>query len=108
VLTNGGTYSTAEVLAASLKDAGRALLVGGATGGGASNKIGVLLPGGLSASFATVDGRRADGRPFEGVGVTPDVAVAEKGDALRAGHDPILDAGLQEARTRARSSAHAR
>jgi carboxyl-terminal processing protease len=97
-LMNGGTYSTAEFVAAALRDSGRAFLVGSRTGGGVSNKITVRLPAGLVASFATMDGRRAGGEPFEGQGVAPDRVITPRAADLRAGNDPVLDAGLSHLR----------
>jgi carboxyl-terminal processing protease len=96
VLTNGGTYSTAEFVAAALRDSGRAVLVGSRTGGGVSNKITVRLPAGLWVSFATMDGRRSNREPFEGVGVAPHKAVEPKAADMRVGHDPVLDTALRE------------
>jgi carboxyl-terminal processing protease len=100
VLTNGGTYSTAEVLTGALRDAGRVVVVGTATGGGASNKIGVCLPGGVWATFSTVDGRRPAGPSLEGVGIAPDVVVAPTADERLAGRDPVLEAALLTLGTR--------
>jgi C-terminal processing protease CtpA/Prc len=98
VLTNGGTYSTAEFVAAALSDSGRAVLVGSRTGGGVSNKITVRLPAGLWVSFATMDGRRSNREPFEGVGVAPHKVISPRAADLRVGRDPVLDMAVREAR----------
>ncbi len=75
VLINGGTRSAKEFLAYQLRAAGRATLVGGRTAG-AFLGAGVFPIGKESLLELAVDGLKLNGKPLEGVGVAPDVAVA--------------------------------
>jgi hypothetical protein len=75
-LTSSRTFSAAEHLAFALKRTGRAVLIGERTGGGNHFGRWELLGDGLAA-FIPI-GRTLDpvtGADWEGVGVTPDVAV---------------------------------
>jgi hypothetical protein len=92
ILVSGRTGSAAEAFAYTLQAAGRATIVGEATGGAAN-------PG---STRTTADGFRifiSDGTPvnpitgrnWERVGVAPDIVVAQA-DALRAAHLRALEA----------------
>jgi hypothetical protein len=91
VLIDGGTASTAEGVAVGLRDANRALLVGARTAGAllAAEHIDVAPGWQLTvprADFWTVTGRRP-----EGVGIAPDVAVA---DSRRQPVDHVIEAAV--------------
>jgi hypothetical protein len=92
ILVSGRTGSAAEALAYTLQAAGRATVVGERTGGAAN-------PGSI---HRTADGFRifiSGGTPvnpitasnWEGVGVTPDIAVPQA-DAIRTAHLKALEA----------------
>ncbi len=81
ILMDGLSASGAEVLAAALKDNGRAMLVGTRTfGKGTVNQLRTLTncndPGSCGALYVSV-GRwlRPAGEPIEGLGVKPDIEV---------------------------------
>jgi carboxyl-terminal processing protease len=74
VLTDTDTFSSAELMVASLKDSGRAITVGRNTGGGSGNPITFHVPGG-TVRFSTGDMIRANGLRIEGMGFSPDIEV---------------------------------
>jgi hypothetical protein len=84
VLTSATTFSGGEELAYDLQQHGRATIVGERTGGGAHPRVGVRLHPHLELTVPT--GRASHpvtGENWEGVGVTPDIAVPAA-DALAA------------------------
>lgn len=94
VLVDGGTRSAKEILAWSLRRAGRARLVGTRTAGAvlASRAFAV---GDRALLLVAVTDLTADGVRLEGRGVEPDVVV-ETPLAYRAGADPQLARALEE------------
>jgi carboxyl-terminal processing protease len=103
VLTDEGTASTSEILAAGLQEAGRALIVGDTSAGAALGSIIQDLPGGALIQIPVADFRTPRGTSLEGRGVQPDRRVYETRAALRRGRDPVLDAALDLARASGRS-----
>ena len=87
VLVGPGTFSAAEAVAYDLQAAGRAVIVGEATGGGANPSITMDLGPWFTVVMPIGEARHpATGTNWEGVGVRPDVAVpAERAldEALR-------------------------
>ncbi len=86
VLTSVTTFSGGEELAYDLQQLGRATIVGERTGGGAHPRIGLRLHPHLEASIPV--GRSihpVTGTNWEGVGVSPDIAVPAD-DALTIAH----------------------
>lgn len=102
VLVDGRSGSAAENMAFSLRNTGRATLVGETTAGGAHSSTRVDLPAGFSMVLpvARVFDPRTD-RDFEGVGVRPDVEVAPS-DALVRAHGLAVEALLAGATDPAR------
>lgn len=98
VLVDGRSASSSEVLAGGLQDLGRATVVGEQSSGLALMSAFESLPNGDRMQFVFADLETPSGRRLEGEGVTPDVVVAPTADALRAGHDPVLEAGLATVR----------
>jgi carboxyl-terminal processing protease len=98
VLTDEGTASTSEILAAGLQEAGRAVVVGDSTLGAALPSAIERLPGGAVMQYVVADFRTPKGVLLEGRGVQPNRRVIETRAALRTGRDPVLDAGLVAAR----------
>ena len=76
LLINGDTSSGAEIVAASLKDAKRAVLVGTKTYGDGSIQTVDTLSNGGSIKLTTAKILTPSGNPIDGVGVSPDVALA--------------------------------
>jgi carboxyl-terminal processing protease len=98
ILTDEGTASTSEILAAGLQEAKRAVVVGDTTLGAALPSAIQRLPGGAVMQYIVADFRTPKGVLLEGRGVQPDRRVVETRAALRTGRDPVLDAGVVAAR----------
>ena len=98
ILTDEGTASTSEILAAGLQEAGRAQVVGDTSAGAALGSIIQDLPGGALIQIPVADFRTPKGQSIEGRGVQPDRRVFETRAALRGGRDVVLDAALDMAR----------
>jgi carboxyl-terminal processing protease len=94
VLVDEATGSTAEILAAGLKDLGRARIVGRTTMGAALPSVVEELPGGWRLLTVVADFTTASGTRVEGLGVVPDVAVELSADAFSGGVDPDVQAAL--------------
>ena len=94
VLVGPGSASGSEVLAAALRDHGRATLIGEKTfGKGSVNHIRQLSNGG--ALYVTIARwRTPNGELIEGVGLEPDVTVALTPEDVQAGVDPPLYAAI--------------
>jgi carboxyl-terminal processing protease len=94
MLVGPGSASGSEVLAAALRDHGRATLIGEKTfGKGSVNHIRQLSNGG--ALYVTIARwRTPNGELIEGVGLEPDVAVALTQADADAGVDPQLFAAI--------------
>ncbi len=75
LLINGGTAAEAEIVAAALRDNGRALLVGSRTAGRGMNYELFALPNGAGLKIPTARFLPPSKLPFHGTGVTPDFAV---------------------------------
>lgn len=82
VLTSGRTASAAESIAYTLQAAGRAVVVGTPSAGGANPGRTVALPGGFSLFVSNASPRNpVTGGNWEGGGVIPDIA-SDADDAL--------------------------
>lgn len=75
VLVDGGTASAAEVVAGSLRDRDRAVIVGSRTFGKGSVQEPVRLADGSAIELTVGRYRTPSGRSLDGSGITPDVAV---------------------------------
>ncbi|HEX3897784.1 MAG TPA: S41 family peptidase [Mycobacteriales bacterium] len=75
VLVNGGTASAAEIVAGALQDRGRAIIVGSQTFGKGSVQAPDQLSDGSDIELTIGHYLTPDGRPLDGVGITPDVLV---------------------------------
>jgi carboxyl-terminal processing protease len=95
VLVDSLSVSSAEFLAAGLKDLGRARLFGEVTQGAALPSVIEKLPNGDRFQYAIAGYLSASGAAVEGAGVTPDVIVRPNRNDYLAGHDPALDAARQ-------------
>ncbi|WP_067486077.1 S41 family peptidase [Actinomadura hibisca] len=76
VLVDAGTASAAEIVAGSLRDRDRAVLVGSRTYGKGSVQEPVRLPDGSAIELTVGRYRTPGGRNLDGVGIDPDVAVS--------------------------------
>lgn len=76
VLTSGGSFSAAEAVAYDLQAAGRAIVVGEVTGGGANPSIAMDLGPWFTVIMPIGEARHPQtGTNWESVGVTPDISV---------------------------------
>jgi sarcosine oxidase, subunit alpha len=94
ILTDEGTASASEMLAAGLQESGRAVVVGDTTLGAVLPSVVQALPGGAVMQYVVADFKTPKGVLLEGRGVQPDRRVVETRAALRTGRDPVLDAAL--------------
>lgn len=96
ILTNEGTGSTSEVIAASLQERGRAKVVGAQSCGCA---LGVLkhrkLKDGSTLAISEVGLLSGLGRRIEGGGVVPDVRVDLRLADFQQGRDQVLEAAVR-------------
>jgi len=98
ILTDEGSASTSEILAAGLQEAKRAVVVGESTVGAALGSTIEALPGGAVMQIPVAGFKTPKGVAIEGRGVEPDHRVLETRAALLAGRDPVLDEALVLAR----------
>jgi carboxyl-terminal processing protease len=100
VLTSARTYSAAEDFAGAFKSMQRGEIIGEASGGSSGQPLMIDLPGNGSARICTKRDMLGNGEDFIGVGVQPDIVVAQKLDDLRKGKDTVLDAALKRLRNK--------
>ena len=94
ILTDEGSASTSEILAAGLQEAGRAKVVGDGTVGAALGSTIERLPDGAVMQIPVAGFLTPKGTVIEGRGVQPDRRVLETRAALLAGQDLVLDEAL--------------
>jgi carboxyl-terminal processing protease len=94
ILTDEGTASASEILAAGLQEAKRAVIVGDSTLGAVLPSVVQALPGGAVMQYVVADFKTPKGVLIEGRGVQPDKRVLETRAGLRTGRDPVLDAAM--------------
>lgn len=92
VLTDSRSASTSEMLAAGLRDIGRARIFGEKTPGVALPSAYKLLPTGDLFQYALAEFDTPKGSTLEGTGVVPDVTIVETSADLAHGGDPALKA----------------
>jgi carboxyl-terminal processing protease len=94
IVTDEGTASASEMLAAGLQEAKRAIVVGDVTLGAVLPSVIEALPDGAVMQYVVADFKTPKGVLLEGRGVQPDRRVIETRAALETGRDPVLDAAL--------------
>lgn len=99
VLVDRFCQSACEDFVMPFKDTHRAVVIGETTTGSSGNPYREELGDGMRVSIGAMRYRFPDGRPFEGIGIEPDVAVARTVADLRSGRDAILERALTLART---------
>jgi len=91
VLVNGETTGAAEALAAVLREAGAALILGSPTRGAAMTSADFPLQNGQQLRIASAPVKLGDGSPISGQGVKPDIAVTATSEMERTFlDDPYL------------------
>lgn len=99
VLIDEGTASTSEIFAMGLRDVGRVTIVGaGPSAGMALPSMIETLPDGGLIQYVVGDYHSGKGKVAEGLGVAPQVLVAESRADYAAGRDPVIDAALAHVR----------
>jgi carboxyl-terminal processing protease len=92
ILIDGRSASTSEILAAGLKENGRARVFGEKSAGAALPSFFRTLPTGDLFQYAVADVLTPRSSVIEGSGVAPDVVVARSRSDLATGRDPVMDA----------------
>jgi C-terminal processing protease CtpA/Prc len=94
-LVDIGCRSSCETLAAGLRSTGLATLVGERTAGSSGAPIKVTLPGSdARIGVPTWSSYTLEGRPIEGIGVSPEIVVPQTRAAARTGADPLRERAL--------------
>ncbi|HZN39544.1 MAG TPA: S41 family peptidase [Planctomycetota bacterium] len=96
VLVNGGTGSTAEILAAGLQKLGRVRVVGETSMGAALPSVVETIACSFRVQAVIADFTLPDGTSVEGTGVVPDVAITPERSDYAGGRDPFVEVALRE------------
>ena len=102
LLTSHDTLSAAEDFTAFFKSNRRGLILGEATYGSTGSPLLLRLPEDGGAQIVSVGYELADGTPFIGCGIQPDIPCRNSMEDWRIGHDRQLDAALDVLRDRLR------
>lgn len=95
LLINAGTYSSAEDFTIKFRGMNRGKIIGQPTGGSTGNPINITLVDGIiSAGICTKKDIGPDGTEFVGVGIFPDIEVAESMDDYLNNRDVVLDKAI--------------
>ncbi|MDR1055853.1 MAG: peptidase S41 [Prevotellaceae bacterium] len=96
VLTNAGTFSSAEDFCIKFRGMKRGMLIGKPTGGSTGNGVQVtLIDGVLGASICSKKDIGPDGTVFVGIGILPDIEAEETIDDYLNAKDPVLEKAIQ-------------
>lgn len=90
VLVDRNTASSAENLAASLKESKRAVLVGEKTHGKAAVQVPKLLPGGAMVLVVGAEHADLSGNIYTGVGIDPDLYIKDAATGDRTDEDQSI------------------
>lgn len=90
VLADIGCASSCEDLLVPLKESHRATIIGDTTYGSTGQPFIQQFDNGMGFRVSAKREFFGDGRPFEGVGIKPDIRIVPSAADLRAGRDPVL------------------
>lgn len=90
ILTDEGSGSTSEVIAAAMQESGRAVIIGTRTYGGVLPSTQHPLPTGGVMMYPHSDFRTPGGNSLEGRGVKPDIELELNRSDLLAGEDTLI------------------
>lgn len=96
VLISERTFSSSENFCLLFRNASRGKLIGVSTGGSSGNPIILDLGYGVKCGICTREEFFADGTPFVGIGIKPDVEVPESVADFICGRDKVLATALDE------------
>jgi carboxyl-terminal processing protease len=91
VLASSATAGAAEDFLAVFRVLGRGVIVGEPSAGDAGDAATFTLPKSWAVAFSVTRHAAPDGAPVAGVGVPPDLSVAQRVSDLLAGRDPPLE-----------------
>jgi carboxyl-terminal processing protease len=97
LLVDAGCSSACEDFVQPFQDNGRAVLIGERTEGSSGQPVFLTFSNGMGVRVSARRHSFPDGRPFEGIGIAPDVEVVPTAAELRARLDPVLDRALARA-----------
>ncbi len=97
VLINGGSASAAEILSGTLKDNGKAILIGEKSFGKGSVQELVSLSSDTAVKVTIAKWITPSGKNLNKDGLNPDIEVKLTDDDIKNQRDPQLDRALQEA-----------
>lgn len=94
VLVNHGSASASEIVAAALRQNGRAILMGTTTFGKGSVQTIIPLEGGAGLRLTTAKYFTPDGSLIQDKGIEPDVVIQEESEESPGEKDPLIDKAL--------------
>ena len=94
ILVNSGSASGSEVMAAALRDLGRAVIIGETTGGKGTVNLPRQLSDGSVLYVSTARWTSPNGTQIEGVGVVPDITVVQPDTGFDAETDTQLNTAI--------------
>ena len=94
ILVDSGSASGSEVMAAALRDLGRAVIIGETTGGKGTVNLPRQLSDGSVLYVSTARWTSPNGTQIEGVGVVPDITVVQPDTGFDAETDTQLNTAI--------------
>lgn len=91
LIVNRDTFSAGESFALAMRILPHVTIVGERTAGAFSDAVDAILPNGWQLTYSIGEWRDAQGRLWEGQGLSPDVMVTNSLAGLSSGCDEVLD-----------------
>ena len=99
ILVDERTQSHAEFTVMALRTAPENKVVGSQTAGADGDITWTFLPGGIRVVFTGLGVYYPDGTQTQRVGIGPDIMIRPTLESFRAGHDEVLERGIEYIRT---------